>query len=45
MKSQILVTKMQVVNGSNGHLIYQTLERFSNINIENRVTFPFGIMN
>jgi hypothetical protein len=39
MKSQILVTKMQVVNGSNGPLIYQTLERFSNINIENKVTF------
>jgi len=30
---------MQVVNGSNGPLIYQTLERFSNINIENKVTF------
>jgi hypothetical protein len=30
---------MQVVNGSNGPLIYQTLEMFSNINIENKVTF------
>jgi hypothetical protein len=30
---------MQVVNDSNGPLIYQILKRFSNINNENRVTF------